>query len=216
MNGDLLVNNLAGLLVVTSLMVIGVRKPKAAAILYSLQSLVLVGTFLVIADVAHAHSLKEWAVSAFITKVVLLPGLLYWAFGKMQDPVSEKPEIKFVWVAVAAVAIVIASFEAVQSVQLPLLAGLKPALAVSLGHFFMGLLCIVSQRNILKQAFGYCLMENGSSLTLALLANKAPGLMEIGVTTDAVFAVIIMVVLARLIYSKLNTLDVRQLTAMKG
>ena len=38
-------------------------------------------------------------------------------------------------------------------------------------------------------------MENGSHLTLALLANKAPELVEIGIATDAIFAVIIMVVL---------------------
>ena len=37
-------------------------------------------------------------------------------------------------------------------------------------------------------------MENGSHLTLALLANKAPELVEIGIATDAIFAVIIMVV----------------------
>lgn len=44
----------------------------------------------------------------------------------------------------------------------------------------IGLLCIVTQRNILKQVFGYCLMENGAHLTLALLAPRAPELVEIG------------------------------------
>ncbi len=59
-------------------------------------------------------------------------------------------------------------------------------------------------------------MENGSSLTLALLANKAPGLVEIGVTIDAVFAVIFMIILVRQIYTKLHTLDAQQLTTLKG
>ena len=59
-------------------------------------------------------------------------------------------------------------------------------------------------------------MENGASLMLALLANKAPALVEVGVTTDAVFAVAFMIVLARQIYSRLNTLDVKQLTNIKG
>ena len=36
-------------------------------------------------------------------------------------------------------------------------------------------------------------MENGSHLTLVLLANKAPELVEIGIATDAIFAVIILV-----------------------
>lgn len=86
----------------------------------------------------------------------------------------------------AAAVIVLLCWFVVEPVQVPLLASLKPALAVSLGHFMLGLLCIVTQRNILKQVFGYCLMENGSHLTLALLANRAPELVEIGIATDAI------------------------------
>ena len=100
--------------------------------------------------------------------------------------------------------------------KLPMATGLKPALAVALGHFLLGLLCIVSQRNILRQIFGYCLMENGSHLVLALLAWRAPELVEIGIATDAIFAVIVMVLLARKIWRTHGTLDVNNLTALKG
>jgi hydrogenase-4 component E len=64
--------------------------------------------------------------------------------------------------------------------------------------------------------FGYCLMENGSHLTLALMANRAPELVEIGLVTDAIFAVIIMAVIGTMIRSQLQTLDVRQLTSLRG
>ena len=92
--------------------------------------------------------------------------------------------------------VVILCFVVVLGVSLPGAAEIKPALAVSLAHFFLGLACIVTQRNILKQVFGYCLMENGSHLTLALLAPNAPELVEVGIATDAIFAVIVMAVLA--------------------
>ena len=91
-----------------------------------------------------------------------------------------------------AAVVVVLCFWVVDGVSLPAAEGIKPALAVSLGHFFLGLAAIVTQRNILKQVFGYCLMENGSHLTLALLAAKAPEVVEIGIATDAVFAVVIM------------------------
>lgn len=97
-----------------------------------------------------------------------------------------------------------------------MVSALKPALAVSLGHFLIGLLCIVTQRNILKNIFGYCLMENGAHLMLALLAFRAPELVEVGIATDAIFAVIVMTLMARKIYRTLHTLDVKQLTALKG
>lgn len=50
----------------------------------------------------------------------------------------------------AALIVLLCAF-VVQPVKLPMATGLKPALAVALGHFLLGLLCIVSQRNILRQ-----------------------------------------------------------------
>ncbi len=52
----------------------------------------------------------------------------------------------------AALIVLLCAF-VVQPVKLPMATGLKPALAVALGHFLLGLLCIVSQRNILRQIF---------------------------------------------------------------
>ena len=74
----------------------------------------------------------------------------------------------------AALIVLLCAF-VVQPVKLPMATGLKPALAVALGHFLLGLLCIVSQRNILRQIFGYCLMENGSHLVLALACLASTG-----------------------------------------
>jgi hydrogenase-4 component E len=157
-----------------------------------------------------------WAISAFITKVILVPIIMGYAFRSMHCPESDGSIIGIPVLMLFTGIIVVLCWFVIEPVQIPLIADLKPALAVSLGHFLLGILCIVTQRNILKQVFGYCLMENGSHLTLALLANKAPELVEIGIATDAIFAVIIMTVLARKIWRTLNTLSVDQLTALKG
>jgi hydrogenase-4 component E len=117
------------------------------------------------------------------------------------------------FLAAAAVAV---SFIVVGRIQLTAAAPFKPALAVSLAHFFFGELCILTQRNLFKQLLGFCLMENGSHLTLALLAYNAPELVEIGIATDAVFGVIIMVVLGNQIYRRLHTLDTSDLRTLKG
>ena len=58
--------------------------------------------------------------------------------------------------------------------------------------------------------------QTGSHLTLALLAYRAPELVEIGIATDAVFAVIILVLLAGQIYNQLHTLDSAELQTLKG
>ncbi|MEH2921319.1 hydrogenase 4 membrane subunit [Samsonia erythrinae] len=216
MTGSLIVNNLAGLMIFTSLMVIGVKRPSASCWLYALQSLLLVLIFVTLAFTLNAHELSMWALSAFITKVVLVPIIMGYAFRTMRDPEHDGSVVSLPVLMLITAIIVVLCWFVVEPVKVPLLVELKPALAVSLGHFLVGLLCIVTQRNILKQVFGYCLMENGSHLTLALLAHKAPELVEIGIATDAIFAVIIMTVLARKIWRTLNTLSVDQLTALKG
>ncbi|MBV8047100.1 MAG: hydrogenase 4 membrane subunit [Paludibacterium sp.] len=216
MDGMLIVNNLAGLLIVTSMLVIGTQSVLSAARWYALQSLVLVGVFLALAATQGSGELYLWSLSAFVTKVVLVPLIMVRTLGRLADREQLPGVLGTGWMMLLAALIVMLSWFAVSSVKLAVVADLKPALAVSLGHFMLGLMCIVTQRNILKQIFGYCLMENGAHLTLALMASKAPELVEVGIATDAVFAVLIMAILARRIQRTLNTLDVKQLTALKG
>lgn len=216
MTGSLVINNLAGLLVITSLLVILAKNPKASAALYAMQSFVLVLIFVALGSAMGSHELYVWAGTAFLTKVVLVSTIMYFAFNKMSDSKVGHSAVSPAWVIVCAIIIMLLCYLAVDSVEIDSIADFKPVLAVSLGHFMIGLLCIVTQRNILKQVFGYCLMENGAHLTLALLANKAPELVEIGVATDAIFAVIVMVYIVKRIYNTLHTLDAQELTALKG
>lgn len=216
MSSVTLVNSLSGLLILTSLLVIEVKHPRWSALMYSLQSAVLVGIFAVLAYAMRADQLYLWAASAFVTKVVLVPWILYRALSQVNDPESPRNAMGTTLSFFLAAAAVAVSFIVVGRIQLTAAAPFKPALAVSLAHFFFGELCILTQRNLFKQLLGFCLMENGSHLTLALLAYNAPELVEIGIATDAVFGVIIMVVLGNQIYRRLHTLDTSDLRTLKG
>lgn len=211
----LMINVLASLLIITSLCVIMAKTAKKSALCYGLQSLVLVVLFVYLAFEMQAHELYMWSISAFITKVLLVPGILIFSLRKIDE--SQTPAgMNVAWLIPITSIIVCLCYFVVIPVNLPLVEHLKPALSVSLSHFLLGLVCIVSQRNIVKQVFGYCLMENGAHLTLALLANNAPELVEIGIAIDAIFAVIIMVVLVNKIYRTFNTVDAKQLMSLKG
>ncbi len=217
MTGLQLVNGLASCLIVTSLLVIEARGAKRSALFYALQSFVLVLVFVTLAATVNSPQLFLWAAIAFLTKVVLVRFIMYRTLGGVEeDPALAPRRLGLIWSIILAAVVVAVCFVVVSTVHLPVADALKPALAVSLAHFFLGLTCIVMQRNLLKQVFGYCLMENGSHLTLALMANRAHELVEIGVVTDAIFAVIIMAVIGTMIRSRLQTLDVRQLTSLRG
>ena len=164
----------------------------------------------------QANQLYLWSASAFITKALLVPFILYRALSRVNE--AEIPQgglHPVVYIVIAAITVAV-SFAVVNQIELKSATLFKPALAVSVAHFFFGQICILTQRNIYKQILGFCLMENGSHLTLALLAYNAPDLVEIGIATDAVFAVIIMALLAGQIYKRLHTLDSSELKALKG
>lgn len=217
MAGFALVNMLGGALILTSLLVVLSRTPRRAAYLYAVQSLVLISLFVALGAATGSTELYTWAVTGFITKVLVVPAVILYACKKMGDAGADlAPRLTPVKAIAIIAAEVFVCFVVVQGVELPTAAEVKPALAISLAHFFIGLTCIVTQRNIVKQIFGYCLMENGSHVTLALLAPQAPELVEVGIATDAFFAVIIMAVVAMRIYRYAHTLDAEELMELKG
>ncbi|MBE6466869.1 hydrogenase 4 membrane subunit [Denitrobacterium detoxificans] len=216
--GFLIVNLLGCVLVITSTLVVLARKLRSAAYMYALQSLVIVAMFATLGATTGSTELYMWSVSAFVTKVVLVPGIMLYTIKKMGDDADVELPSKLspVGCVLLVIAEVVVCYLAVMGISLPTAAAVHPALAISLAHFAIGLTCIVSQRNIMKQVFGYCLMENGSHVTLALLAPNAPGLVETGIATDAVFAVIIMVFIACKIHRVNKTLDAHDLMNLRG
>ena len=218
MFGYPLVNVLGACLIITSMLVVLARTGRAADWLYSLQSLVLVAVLASLGAVTGSVELFTWSATAFATKVVLVPAILLFTLKKIGDDArTDLPPKLNPMKSVALVAVeVFVCFVAVSGIDLPTAAEVRPTLAVSLAHFFIGLTCIVTQRSIFKQIFGYCLMENGSHVTLALLAPQAPELVEIGVATDAIFAVIILAVLVWRMARYARTLDADDLCELKG
>lgn len=217
MDGYVIVNVLGALLIVTSLSVMLTKSPKTSAFEYGAQSIVLVAIFITLGIITGSGSLFTWAGTATLTKVIFVPAVMLYTYKLMGSPENDTPSAVSPVTSIALVAVeLLACFVAVSGINLPTAAEVKPALAVSLAHFFIGLTCIVTQRNILKQVFGYCLMENGSHVTLALLAPEAPELVEVGIATDAVFAVIIMCIVAHRIYKVKATLDANELAELKG
>jgi hydrogenase-4 component E len=213
-----LVDVLSGCLLLTALLVVMARTAKRSTYLYVVQALFIVAFFVALGFATASENLFIWAATSFATKVVLVPLIFIIALRKLaafSNPTLGIRNRPALIIALAAVEVLVC-YVLIRHVDLPVTAEVKLPLAISLAHFFLGLTCIITQRDIFKQIFGYCLMENGSHITLALLASKAPELVEVGLVTDAIFAVLIMVIIASRIYRTNNTVDARELTNLKG
>lgn len=215
MSGADIINTLAILLIVTSLLVVEAKTPHNSAHFYSIQSFVLVAIFLSLAVYTRTSPLYIWSLTALVTKVILVPYIIHRALkhvGDIGDPETTLSPALSLLIAAAFVGLamfIVAPF------HLPVIVRVKPALAISIAHFLLGLLCILTQRSAMKQILGYCLMENGAHLALALMAFSAPQTVAIGIITDAIFAVVVMSLIADL-FRVIGTLDTDKLNSLKG
>ena len=216
MTAEAVVNILAVLLILTSLSVVESRRLRVSAYLYSVQSLVLISIFLSFAVANGIEQLYLWSITALITKVFLVPYIVLRAI-KVTGVVEEEPPLIGTAGSFILVVLMIGlAFVIVQPFHIFAVLKYKTALAVSLAHFMLGAFCMITRRNALKQLMGFCLMENGSHLTLAIMAYNVPELVEIGTLTDAVFGVLIMSIIAVRLYKTFGNMDTSQLKMPKG
>lgn len=127
MTGSTIVNNLAGLMMLTSLFVISVKSYRLSCGFYACQSLVLVSIFATLSCLFAAEQLLIWSASAFITKVLLVPLIMTYAARNIPQNIPEKALFGPAMMALLAALIVLLCAFVVQPVKLPMATGLKPA-----------------------------------------------------------------------------------------
>jgi hydrogenase-4 component E len=101
---------------------------------------------------------------------------------------------------------------------------LKPALLQapfvmlesSIFLIFIGLFLIISRRKALMQVIGYLVLENGIFVFGVITVVGTPMLVELGVLLDAFVAVFVMGIAIFHINREFGSMDIDQLTALRG
>jgi len=212
-----LINILAVGMILVSLLVFALRNIKYAIYTYIIETLLLVSIFFVLANKYNAHELFNWAVIAFFTKVIIVPYILIKLVLKLKVTSEETPVEGFFVSPIIAIAFSLAIAMAIFPVlkEFALLKENIPLIA-SITVFNIGVFGLILRKNAIKQILSFCLMENGTHLTLALMAYNSPEIVDIGVLTDAIFAVIIMSILAIRFYKYFGSLDTSKAKNLKG
>ena len=210
-------NVLAICMIATSLGVFGLRNLKLSVFVYMLQTLMLVSAFLLLSAKFNASELRIWGIVAFFTKVIFVPGILLYLIEKLGVISEDEPVGGFFVSPVIAMGFSLAIAMSMYPVFLELsLIKEKILLIASLTIFMMGIFGFMLRNSFIKQILAYCLFENGIHLSLALMAYNSHELVELGILTDAIFAVIIMSVLAKRFYKAYDSLDTSKATNLRG
>lgn len=204
-------------MIFTSLLVFGLRNYKMSIYVYSVQTLLLVAIFLYLSTTYVAEPLLNWAVIAFFTKVVFIPYILLRLVKKIGVVYEDEPVAGFFVSPIIAISFSLAIAMALYPIYLEfsLIKESIPLIA-SITVFMMGIFGFILRNSAIKQILAYCMFENGIHLSLALMAYNSPEIAELGILTDAIFAVLIMSVLAQRFYKYFGSLDVSKATELKG
>lgn len=205
------------LMMITAVLVFGLRKYKKAIFIYQIQTAFLIAIFLILSYNNDVKELVSWSIIAFFTKFIFVPCVLYFLIKKMNlinetEPiggffVSPLIAISFSFAFSVALYLVFKNFALIKEMSALIACGFL---------FGIGICGFVLRTSFVKQILAYCLMENGIHLCLALMAYDAHEIVELGVLTDALFAVVIMSVLAIRFKNSFETLDVSKASQLKG
>ena len=208
---------LAICMIVTSLAVFGLRNLKLSVGIYAVQTLLLVSIFFMLSSTFNAPQLKIWAVVAFFTKVLFVPGIVFFLIKKLGVISEDEPVGGFFVSPVIAMGFSLAIAMTISPILLEFsLIQERIMLIAAVTVFMMGIFGFMLRNSFIKQILAYCLFENGIHLSLALMAYNSHELVELGILTDAIFAVIIMSVLAVRFYKAYDGLDTSKASNLKG
>ena len=204
-------------MIVTSLAVFGLRNLKLSIGIYAIQTLFLVSIFFMLYSNFNAEQLSTWAVVAFFTKVIFVPGILFWLVKKLDVISEDEPVGGFFVSPVIAMGFSLAIAMTINPILLKFsLIQERIVLIAAVTVFMMGIFGFMLRNSFIKQILAYCLFENGIHLSLALMAYNSHELVELGILTDAIFAVIIMSVLAVRFYKAYDGLDTSKASNLRG
>jgi hydrogenase-4 component E len=213
-----LIETLSLVMIMTSVAAVESRNLKRAATAYCLQALLICG--LILAFAVGNPTLYVWAAVALVTKGVITPWLLLHYIARTGEE-EARSIIGFGPSVLLASALLIASYtvthhyvhflaptaEAAQGV-------FRTNLAVSMTVFALGLYGILSRRDAIKTVIGLCLLENAVHLSLVSLAPQMRETALIGIATEVVITVAMLLLVVAGIREQIGTTDTYELSEL--
>ena len=208
-------------ILITSIAAVEIRNLRTTAFAYLLHSIFLCGIILSYAYIKDNESLYLWAISCFVTKVTIIPYMLF-RFSKQVPPREHQPIIGS-GLSIAIVSTLMIIFFQLFKKYIFLLAPTESAqiepvrslLAGAFTIFSLGLWALLVRRDALKTVIGIALLENGVHLVLLALTPQLRETTMIGILTNVVAVVFLLLYLSTSIYQVFGFTDTVKLSELK-
>jgi len=220
MHGNILIT-LSMAILLTSLLAIETRNLRTATVFYIIHSIFLFSIIISYAYIMENPSLYLWSLTCFITKVIIIP-LIIWHYVKRVPRIEYKPFIGFA-VSVFIIAVISLVFFNLFQSFIDFLAPteastqepIRSLLASAFTIFLLGLYTLSTRKDAVKTVIGLALLENGIHLVLLSLVPNLAETTMIGILTNVIAVVFILLYLSRTIYEVFGSTDTTKLSELK-
>lgn len=167
---------------------------------------------------AHDHDWELIGIGlvVFAVRAVLLPWLLVRAVGaERREQREATPLVNTTASLLIATALVVTAFAVTRPVV-----GLRPtattaAAPAALAAILIALFVMATRRHAISQAAGFLMLDNGITAVAFLLTAGVPPIVELGVSLDVLFALIVLGVLAGRLRRTFGGADLDQLQELR-
>jgi hydrogenase-4 component E len=203
-------------MLVTAYLMVGQRALFTSIRLYGLQSMLLGGVAIVMALTDHRPHLFTSAALTIALKGVVIP----WFLMRVIDRIGIHREIEPILNVPSSLLICLGLTVVGYRVSTGLADGAAGAvhhvIGVSLSMLLMGLFLMVTRRKAVTQILALLTIENAVFLVALGATTGMPLIVELGISFDVIVAVLVLGVLVRRIVDRFESMDVSQLSKLKG
>jgi len=208
-------------MLVASIGAVEIRNLRTTSLAYLVHSIFLCAMIISYAYLMSNPTLYLWGGTCFLTKIIIIPTMLL-RFVRRVPQIEFKPVIGFGPSLVIVSVLVVVFFKLFQT-SVDLLAPteavkvepFRSLLALAFTVFCLGLWALLTRRDAIKTVIGIALLENGVHLVLLALAPQLPETTMIGILTNVVAVVFLLLYLSAGIYQVFGTTDTLKLSELK-
>ncbi|MBN2319495.1 MAG: NADH-quinone oxidoreductase subunit K [Acidobacteria bacterium] len=224
MTNEILLEDLYVGVLLTLIFLIVIRKYRVSIWFYITHSFLLSLIYVWYAYNLNNPMMYLWFFTTILSQVVLIPfapgGLFYTV--KKCNATEVRPILPF-GVSLAFIALLAVGgwefFHYIIAAVAPTPeAALEPArsnLAIAFTIFSLGLYTLLTRKDAVKTVLALCIMGNGIDVTLVDLTPAMAETAVLGILTDVILSVFILLYLSRRIYEKFGSLDTMKLSELK-
>jgi hydrogenase-4 component E len=210
-----LLDVISGAILLTAVLTLWRRDLAAIIRLLMIQGALIAGLALLLGVTEKSGELYLAALGVFILKAGVLPAILRRVLADSGEVRETAPLVNVTSSLLAAAVLTLLAYV----LSGPLIA-LAPsaatrALPVGIAVVLLGFFMLVTRRRALSQVIGFLLLDNGITVTAFLATSGVPLVVELGVSLDVLFAVIVLQIVAARMRMAFGSTDLDGLSELR-